>query len=170
MGLDILGAASGDSPNSECFAWRGQGQWGRLLAPETLVIFQSDVQLADAPLLPLEQFGLGGPTTVRGYRQDLLLVDNGISASAELRLPLYRSPTRRSLLQLTPFVEGGFGWNAGGRDPDPDTLLSAGLGLLWQLDSDLTARVDWGVPLVNNDDGDSLQEAGIHFSLNYRAF
>ncbi|MEM8612436.1 MAG: POTRA domain-containing protein, partial [Cyanobacteria bacterium P01_H01_bin.105] len=42
VGLDILGATSGDSPNSEFFAWRGQGQWVRLLAPETLFIFQSD--------------------------------------------------------------------------------------------------------------------------------
>ncbi|MEM8612688.1 MAG: BamA/TamA family outer membrane protein, partial [Cyanobacteria bacterium P01_H01_bin.105] len=171
VGLDILGATSGDSPNSEFFAWRGQGQWVRLLAPETLFIFQSDIQLADAPLLPLEQFGLGGVNTVRGYRQDLLLVDNGISASAEVRFPLYRSPTRRSLLQLTPFVEGGFGWNASGRDPDPDTLVSAGLGLLWQSDNGLSARVDWGIPLINGDsDGDSLQESGIHFSLNYRVF
>ena len=98
-------------------------------------------------------------------------MDNAVSASAEFRLPLYRSPTRSSVLQLTPFLEGGFGWNAGGTNPDPDTLLSTGLGLLWQSDNGLTARVDWGIPLINGDaDGDSLQESGIHFSLNYRAF
>ena len=171
VGLDILGATSSSSPNSEFFSWRGQGQWLKLLAPDTLFILQGDAQLADASLLPLEQFGLGGANTIRGYRQDLLLVDNGVSASAELRFPLYRSPSRRSLLQLTPFVEGGFGWNADGRDPDPDTLLSAGVGLLWQLDDNLTARLDWGIPLIDGDaDGDSLQENGIHFSLNYRAF
>lgn len=171
IGLDILGATSSSSPNSEFFSWRGQGQWLKLLAPDTLFILQGDAQLADASLLPLEQFGLGGANTIRGYRQDLLLVDNGVSASAELRFPLYHSPSRRSLLQLTPFVEGGFGWNADGRDPDPDTLLSAGVGLLWQLDDNLTARLDWGIPLIDGDaDGDSLQENGIHFSLNYRAF
>ena len=171
VGLDMLGATSADSPNSEFFLWRGQGQWLQLLAPETLFILQADAQLADAPLLPLEQFGLGGASTVRGYRQDLLLVDNAVSASAELRLPLYRSPTRRSVLQLTPFLEGGFGWNAGGSNPDPDTLLSTGVGLLWQSDNGLTARLDWGIPLINGDaDGDSLQESGVHFSLSYRAF
>ncbi len=171
VGLDILGATSAESPNSEFFLWRGQGQWLQLLAPETLFIFQTDAQLADAPLLPLEQFGLGGASSIRGYRQDLLLVDNAISASAEFRLPLYRSPTRRSLLQITPFLEGGFGWNSGGANPDPDTLLSTGLGLLWQSDNGLTARVDWGIPLINGDaDGDSLQESGVHFSLSYRAF
>ncbi|MEA5463536.1 ShlB/FhaC/HecB family hemolysin secretion/activation protein [Leptothoe sp. PORK10 BA2] len=172
VGLDVLGATSSASPNSEFFTWRGQGQWLSLLAPDTLLILQGDVQLADGALLPLEQFGLGGANTVRGYRQDLLLVDNGVSASAELRLPLYRSPTRRSLLQLTPFIEGGFGWNGGGQqDPDPDALLSAGVGLLWRLDHNLTARLDWGIPLLDgNADGDSLQENGIHFSFNYRAF
>ncbi|MBE9070873.1 ShlB/FhaC/HecB family hemolysin secretion/activation protein, partial [Leptolyngbya cf. ectocarpi LEGE 11479] len=170
VGLDLLGSTSAESPNSEFFVWRGQGQWLQLLAPDTLFIFQADAQLADAPLLPLEQFGLGGASTVRGYRQDLLLVDNAVSASAEFRLPLYRSPTGDSLLQLTPFLEGGFGWNADDRDPDPDTLLSTGVGLLWQWD-DLTARLDWGIPLINGDaDGNSLQESGVHFSLNYRAF
>lgn len=171
VGLDILGATSSSSPNSEFFAWRGQGQWLKLLGPDTLLIFQADAQLADSSLLPLEQFGLGGANTVRGYRQDLLLVDNGVSASMELRLPLYRSPTRRSVLQLTPFVEGGFGWNTTEQDPDPDTLLSAGIGLLWRLDDTLSARLDWGIPLIDGDaDGDSLQETGVHFSLNYRAF
>lgn len=171
VGLDILGATSSDSPNSEFFAWRGQGQWLKLLAPDTLFVLQGDAQLADASLLPLEQFGLGGPNTVRGYRQDLLLADNAVAASAELRFPLYRSPTRRSILQLTPFVEGGFGWNADERDPDPDTLISAGVGLLWRFDDNLIARLDWGIPLIDGDaDGDSLQENGIHFSLNYRAF
>lgn len=171
VGLDILGSTSSSSPNSEFFAWRGQAQWLKLLGPDTFLILQGDAQLADSSLLPLEQFGVGGANTVRGYRQDLLLVDNGVSASAELRLPLYRSPNQRSLLQLTPFIEGGFGWNTGGTDPDPDTLLSAGVGLLWQLDNNLTARIDWGLPLMDGGaDGDSLQENGIHFSLNYRAF
>lgn len=171
VGLDVLGATSANSPNSEFLAWRGQGQFLKLLAPDTLFIFQTDAQLADSSLLPLEQFGLGGPNTVRGYRQDLLLADNGVSASAEFRLPLYRSSNRRSVLQLTPFLEGGFGWNADDSDPAPDTLLSTGLGLLWQLDDNLTARLDWGIPLIDGDaDGDSLQENGIHLSLNYRAF
>ncbi len=33
----------------------------------------SKVQLAGGELLPLEQFGIGGSDTVRGYRQDAVL-------------------------------------------------------------------------------------------------
>ena len=55
------------------FSWRGQAQLVRLLAPDTLFLIRADVQLADRALVPLEQIGVGGQETVRGYRQDLLL-------------------------------------------------------------------------------------------------
>jgi hypothetical protein len=47
------------------------------LAPETLFLLRADVQLSPDELVPLEQFGLGGIESVRGYRQDALLTDNG---------------------------------------------------------------------------------------------
>ena len=49
---------------------------------------RSDVALARAELLPIEQFGRGGSDTLRGYRQDALLADSGIFDSAELRYPM----------------------------------------------------------------------------------
>ncbi|MEG4283890.1 hypothetical protein QUB68_12235 [Microcoleus sp. A006_D1] len=54
-------------------AWPGQGQYVRLLAPQTRMVVRSDLPLAGSELLPIAQFGLGGPETVRGYRQDALL-------------------------------------------------------------------------------------------------
>jgi hemolysin activation/secretion protein len=68
-------------------------------------LLRSDVQLATGELLPLEQMGLGGLDTVRGYRQDLLLTDNGVFASAELRYPIYRTRDKKGVLQVTPFIE-----------------------------------------------------------------
>jgi hemolysin activation/secretion protein len=64
------------SPDSRFFTWRVQGQWVRLLSPNTLLV-RGDVQFADRALIPREQFGLGGLGSVRGYRQDFLLTDNG---------------------------------------------------------------------------------------------
>lgn len=64
----------------------------RLLAPDTLLLVRGDVQLSTTSLVPLEQFSLGGFQNVRGYRQDLLLSDNGAFASAEVRLPILRLP------------------------------------------------------------------------------
>jgi hemolysin activation/secretion protein len=172
LGLDLLEPTIlDDRPDSRFLSWRGQGQWVRLLAPDTLFLARTDIQFADQGLSPLEQFGIGGLNNVRGYRQDLLLVDNGIFASAEARFPLWRANNIDGLLQVAPFVDAGVGWNNEAPDPDPNSLLSVGVGLLWQQGDYLSARLDWGIPLV--DDGladDSLQENGIYFSIIYTPF
>lgn len=88
------------------------------------------MQLSPDDLVPLEQFGLGGIESVRGYRQDALLADNGAFVSAEVRLPIYRSRTRRTVLQLTPFIDAGVAWGSSARNNlDPNTLVSVGAGL-----------------------------------------
>lgn len=157
-------------PDSTFFAWRGQGQYVRLLAPETLLVVRSDLQLSTDPLLALEQFSVGGLGSVRGYRQDLLLTDNGVLLSTEVRLPILRVSRIEGVLQVVPFVDFGVGWNNGDfSNPDPNTLVGVGLGLLWQMGDRLNARFDWGIPLVNTDvEKDSLNDRGLYFSLNFR--
>ncbi len=166
-----------DDPDSRFFSWRGQAQWVRLLATNTLLLLRTDVQLADSALVPLEQFGLGGQESVRGYRQDALLKDNGALISAELRLPIYRSPEQQLLLQLTPFVDVGTVWNSSGRaesdtnTSDTNTLASVGLGLRCQLGDSLIARLDWGIPLVDITSRErTWQENGVYFSVIYNPF
>ncbi|MBD2021371.1 ShlB/FhaC/HecB family hemolysin secretion/activation protein [Leptolyngbya sp. FACHB-36] len=173
VGLDALNSTIDDSApaDSRFFAWRGQAQWVRLLAPDTLLLLRGDVQLADRPLVPLEQFGLGGQDSVRGYRQDALLTDNGLFASAEVRIPIARFRRINGLLQLTPFVEVGSAWNRDRSNPDPSTLASVGLGLRFQLSDRVTARFDWGIPLITLEgEKDSLQENGLYFSLVINPF
>ena len=59
--MGVLGATiNRDEPDSRFLLWRGQAQWLRQLAPDTLVLLQTDMQLADRKLLGLEQFGIGG--------------------------------------------------------------------------------------------------------------
>ena len=92
LGVGALGATvSSSGPDSQFLAWRGQLQYVRLLAPQTLLVVRSEVQLAGGELLGLEQFGIGGLETVRGYRQDAMLADSGIFGSAELRYPILRT-------------------------------------------------------------------------------
>ncbi len=173
FGVGLLDATlSSDQPDSQYFAWRGQAQWVRLLAPDTVFLLRSDVQLTNQELLPLEQMGLGGEDTVRGYRQDVLLRDNVMFASAELRYPILRTGNGLGVLQLTPFIDFGQAWNAPGELKLPDrTLLSVGLGLRWQYGDRLTARIDWGIPLIQLESGDrTLQEQGIYFLLNWSPF
>ncbi|HLO50861.1 MAG TPA: ShlB/FhaC/HecB family hemolysin secretion/activation protein [Kamptonema sp.] len=159
-------------PDSRFFAWRGQAQYLRLFAPDTVLILRSDVQLAAGELVPLEQIGLGGLDTVRGYRQDLLLSDNGVFASAEFRYPIFRTRDKKGVLQVTPFIDFGRAWNNGSKAiPDPSTLVSAGLGLRWQYGDRFTARFDWGIPLIDdNSSNRTLQERGLYFSIEFKPF
>ncbi|MBU7586556.1 MAG: ShlB/FhaC/HecB family hemolysin secretion/activation protein [Nostoc sp. TH1S01] len=169
FGIDAFDTTNtGAPPDSRFFSWRGQAQWVRLLAPDTLFLLRADAQLADRALVPLEQFGLGGQQTVRGYRQDLLLTDNAFFVSAELRYPILRAPQLGGVLQLTPFIDYGTTYNSSNRaDPDPNSLASVGLGLLWQSDR-INARFDWGIPLIDvNSRNNTLQENGLYFSLVY---
>ncbi|RMF66175.1 MAG: ShlB/FhaC/HecB family hemolysin secretion/activation protein, partial [Cyanobacteria bacterium J069] len=174
LGLDLFDATvNEDAPDSRFLSWRGQAQWVRLLAPDTLFLLRGDVQLTNDSLLSLEQFGLGGAESVRGYRQDALLTDSGALLSAEVRLPILRVPEINGLLQLVPFIDAGTTWNTDdtSRDGTPNTLVGVGLGLLWRQGSDLSVRVDWGMPLVDLDNsGDSLQEDGIYFAIIYSPF
>ncbi|HEY9763878.1 MAG TPA: ShlB/FhaC/HecB family hemolysin secretion/activation protein [Trichocoleus sp.] len=172
LGINALGVTLNPAPpNGNFFSWRAQGQWVYLLGPDTLLQLRGDFQVADRPLVPLEQIGIGGVGTVRGYRQDQLLTDNGITASADVRFPIARVPEVNGLLQLIPFVDFGMGWNNTGENPNPSTLLSTGLGLNWQMEGGFSTRLDYGLPLVNAPTtGNSLQESGLVFSLRYEPF
>lgn len=179
LGLDAFNATVNETipetgeqvPDSRFFSWRGQAQWVRLLAPDTLLLVRGDIQLADEALLPIEQYGLGGLGSVRGYRQDLLLADNGALASAELRLPIVRIPRWQGVLQVIPFVDVGAVWNSGREDPETDHLAALGLGLQWQQGDRFTARLDWGIPLVSVDSRErTWQENGLYFSITVNPF
>ncbi|QLE50661.1 ShlB/FhaC/HecB family hemolysin secretion/activation protein [Nostoc sp. C057] len=173
LGIDILSPTiNQNAPDSRFFAWQGQAQWVRLLAPETLMLLRLNTQLASRTLLPLEQFGLGGQDSIRGYRQDYLLTDNGTFVSAEVQVPILRLPKIDSTLQVVPFVDFGVGWNSSGREnPNPNTLAAVGLGLRWSQGDRFTVRLDWGVPLISVESNErTLQENGLYFSLLYNPF
>lgn len=169
LGLGVFNATiNNEAPDSRFLAWRGQAQWVRRLQRDTFIFVSSDLQIASRALLPLEQFGLGGFNSVRGYRQDLLLSDNGISASAELRFPIIgRSDRGFGVLLITPFIDAGRVWNSSGRqNADPQNLLSVGTGLRWELSDSLTASFYWGIPLVDVKSRErTWQEKGLHFSV-----
>ncbi|HEY9663571.1 MAG TPA: ShlB/FhaC/HecB family hemolysin secretion/activation protein, partial [Allocoleopsis sp.] len=180
FGLDALGSTINKrSPDSRFFSWRGQAQWVKLLGRPTTnlpvaptLLVRGDIQLADRPLLSVEQFGLGGLGTVRGYRQDALLTDSGAFASAEVRLPVAQIPKWQTAVQVIPFIDAGIGWNQGNRlNSDPDHLAAIGLGLQLLQGNNFSARLDWGIPLIRVDSSKrTWQENGLYFSVEFNPF
>lgn len=173
VGLDLLDAnINNDAPDSRFFSWRGQGQWVKQLGkPGRLFFLRGDLQLATDDLLSQEEFSLGGGQSIRGYRQDALRRDNGALLTAELRWPIATVPEWDATLQIAPFIDIGTVWNHDGNNPGTDTLVGTGFGFLWQQSDNLSARLDWGIPLVDLDtDDNGLQDSGIHFSIQYTPF
>jgi len=178
VGIGAFDASIRDSfPDSRFVSWRGQAQWLRLLGKNPdptrspVLLIRADTQLADRPLAPLEQFSLGGFESVRGYRQDLFLTDNGILGTVEVRIPIYHLRDRPGVLQIIPFFDVGSVWNNDRSSPDPSTIASIGLGIQWQMGDRLRARFEYGLPLIDAKSQErTLQEQGFYFSIQYNPF
>lgn len=172
LGLDALGATINNTgTDGRFFSWLGQFQWVQSLGKDSISIVRVGGQLTGDSLLPLEQFSVGGIDTVRGYRQNQQVGDNGAIASAEVRLPIVRDPEGVGLIQLAPFIDFGKVWNSKGAVSTDDTLLSVGIGLHWQINRLFTARLDYGIPLIAVEHrGNSLQDNGVTFSVEMRPF
>ena len=167
FGIGALGATINNSPpDSRFFSWRGQAQYVRLLAADTLFLIRGDLQLSDRTLVPLEQIGIGGQDTIRGYRQDIFLTDDAVAVSGEVRVPVLRLPQLSGLVQLATFIDYGTAWNSGRAAPNPNTIVSTGVGLRLQLSDRLSARLDYGIPLIHvSSPQRTLQESGFYFSV-----
>ncbi|MBW4614065.1 MAG: ShlB/FhaC/HecB family hemolysin secretion/activation protein [Desmonostoc vinosum HA7617-LM4] len=168
LGIGAFDATVNDmGTDGRFFSWLGQFQWVQRLSPRTILLSRLNAQLTADSLLSLERFSIGGVDTVRGYRQNQLVADNGITASIEARIPLI---SNSNTWQVAPFFDIGTVWN--NRDSlSSQTLASLGLGLLWQPNRDLNLRLDYGIPLIDiNDRGNTLQDNGFYFSLRYQPF
>lgn len=173
VGMSAFGATNNNDgiPDSDFFSWRGQTQYINLLTPDILLLLRADLQLAPQALLPVEQFSLGGVYSVRGYSQDVLLADNGLFASAEIRANILKIPKWNTTLQLSPFFDIGTVWNSDDIPLQRNTLYSTGLGLRLSIGNTFNARLDWGIPLVDIvDNNNTLQSDGLYFSFQLTPF
>jgi hemolysin activation/secretion protein len=182
IGLPILGASGDDvspvplgigrirNPDSEFVAWLAQLQWVRRFEPSGLqAIARVDAQLASDALPSLERFPLGGHLSVRGYRENQIVRDQGVVASLELRIPLLPLDGRAGLFQLAPFADFGHATNRRNPTPDPENLASVGVGVLWAF-GPVDAEIYWGHQIVDVDTSGDLQDHGIQFRVRLRVF
>lgn len=130
-------------------------------------------QISSQPLLPSEQFGLGGFDTVRGYEQREVNKDNAILTRLEARTPgleigkkINPSWKISDGLQFLIFMDYGWGVNhktipGSGK---ADYLLGAGPGFRYTIEPYLTMRLDWGIRLHNKKSFEGEWDK-IHFNL-----
>lgn len=123
-----------------------------------------DGQWAGEPLIPGEQFGLGGASSVRGFEERALSGDRGDRLSLELWLP----PAYETLRFLGFFDVGHVDTDeATAGERDSETIASAGLGVRWSYKDSLAFSADYGHELI---DAADPAAGGIkwHLSLSYR--
>jgi len=183
FGLDILDASNDTTrrtfsqrerpPDGTFVAWLLQAQWAHRLPEQyrgSQVLWRMDAQVTPRSLLSLEQFSLGGARTVRGYRENELVRDNGIATSLELRVPILRTALGRDVLQVAPFFDFGHGWNDG-ETPPIKTIASYGAGLRYQAADGVFMSIYYGEPLRRYERSvDDLQNHGFHFQVSVAAF
>ncbi len=133
--------------------------YGRLAAGNTWKLpkgfslaFLFRAQGAPTPLLPSEQFGLGGYDTVRGYEERIFNADNALCSNLELRLPavsVTKKVKYKDSLYFLLFLDAGWGYNhdASFGLPSREYLMGAGPGLRYNIATNLTARIDYGFVL-----------------------
>jgi hemolysin activation/secretion protein len=132
-----------------------------------------DVQLATRPLLPLEQFAVGGPRSVRGYRENQLVRDTGANASFELRIPLWSDDTGRPIVQLAPFVDYGRSqYRKRDLAPRSETLWGVGVGLRVAITRRAQLEVYYGHGLrdVEEPSDRDLQDVSVYAALTWDVF
>ena len=184
-------ARDGEVPDARFASWLLQiGGSARLPWAGLRLDHRSALQLASDPLLGLEQFAIGGHATVRGYRENELVRDQGFTSTVELHWPFWQAPPRpvaslrggdegwrRALrafvprsAELVPFVDFGVAFTRERTQPASDRLLSVGLGAVVVFDHGVTAQLFWGEALRNDFaiPGDGAQGDGLHFRLEAR--
>ena len=130
-----------------------------------------DAQLANDHLLGLEQFAIGGHASVRGFRENLIVRDEGVVGSVELRIPLpLIDPVER--FELGIFTDVGHGNDVGNNRP-PSTVVGLGLGLHADITQYVRTSLQWAIDLQKDRDakdasGSELQDDGVHFALQLR--
>ena len=110
-------------------------------------------QLSSTNLLANEQLNLGGASNVRGFAENSLSGDEGITAAAELVSPIVRLPVETAKKKLMPLDLRGVVFADTGRvrkkfptalDRSLPSIASAGAGVRLTLDRYLNVTADYG--------------------------
>jgi hemolysin activation/secretion protein len=128
---------------------------GGLIASHTYkndwqVRFSSSAQWADQPLIPGEQFGIGGGTSVRGFQEREISNDKGVQVSLELYTPeMCARLGGDHRCRLLGFVDSGavYRIDALPGEQAREDIASTGLGLRYSWSRHISFQTDYGYVL-----------------------
>jgi hemolysin activation/secretion protein len=177
LGLDGTRSATAGAldPKTDFKAALLQMSYARRLNAKNLELrARMAVQSANGPLYSGERFSAGGQNSVRGYRENLLLADEGAFASVELAQPFDLSGGRKGAggldwgaVTVSGFLDGARVGDDHGPDPSPRAIASVGASLAWTPSDAIFARVTYAdalkkAPLVGRRD---IQDRGFQFQV-----
>lgn len=175
-GLGWFGATVNPGfPDSRFDSRLAQFQWARRLgAQRGQIVLRADWQRANGSLLPSEKFAVGGAQSVRGYRENALVRDNGWAFSVEYRRPLGRvgvpafgTGPDDGQLELAVFSDAGKARDDG---EAAKRLSSWGLGLRWTPAPGILAQIYKGFALQKIENPTKTpSDRGIHFLVALQA-
>ncbi len=174
LGVDALDATiNAAGPDSEFATLLVQAQFARAIAwRRSRLLVRGVVQRAGEPLLAMYKMPLGGRYSVRGYRENQFVRDNGVAASIEYQFPLIVDETGRARdeLKLAVFSDYGVSWDEDASLPTSRKarIASAGLGLLWAPTPGFHADVYWGAAFDEQPHPTTTaQDRGFHYQLGF---
>ena len=174
QGLDLPGVTVNPNLADGLFFTRFlQAQWVRRLSNAgNQIVFRYDRQFSNGKLLPSDKFALGGVDSVRGYRENRLVKDQGWFASLEYRHPVARwvpgflsTRNEDGVVQLVAFTDRGRAYDDQELPTSfPDRLSSVGVGVRWDLTPGIYMRFYYAKALekITVPDADP-QDRGLHF-------
>ena len=174
FGINALDATRDTSQASDgrFFSWLNQLQ-SFVYVPRigSILVLRADAQWSPNHLPSLERFAIGGRYSVRGYRENSLVKDNGVSLSAELRVPVYRRSGGDFRVEVVPFVDWGRSWDnrrKGQTLRGTESIVGAGLGLRARLSKFASGELMWArnFTSLQNTQEPSIQDDGVHFQLS----
>jgi hemolysin activation/secretion protein len=173
LGLSALESGAAITPPENFVAWLGQVQYARRFGDEGYeLLARIEGQYSPDTLFTVERYAFGGSGSVRGYRRNEAIADNGAVASVEFRVPLSSLGAPElfgsSDWNVGVFAEAGHGWNSELDDPQVDTLASVGLALNFAVGDRMQGSVYYGHQLEEPPSRPerTLQDSGFGFRFS----
>ncbi|WP_051299074.1 ShlB/FhaC/HecB family hemolysin secretion/activation protein [Marinobacterium litorale] len=145
--------------------------YSRTFAEEWQFTWNLQGQYSDGPLVPGEQFMLGGVDTVRGFEENIVAGDRALLSRMELLGPDLGGKTElaNDFWRFLVFVDSGAvrrNEALPGESQGSD-LLSVGAGVRYGLTERLSLNIDYGWIVDEQNTGESSGDGRLHGRLSY---